>query len=325
MSQYSNNLAVKTSDEEALKKELSVDERFRQVYQCYASNPKILRSLINNQLPPKIDLAVRVHVWNCERCRQLYSDLKGLVGSDQILPQNLHSISESGIADVAIAGIPVPIETQHQAIEEEKKLCPRCEESLPLSDFGACRARQDGLNLYCKQCIRQKIALSRQALRDYKKARGKHNSGVASGHSQVTLDTKTSLSSRRIARLLQKFSPGDRVREAIRCGAHTQKEIVQVTKLPKDEVCDALANLLLWTREIYTKIVRHQRLYFINDDMELLAKAQAAAKKGNRSLNPSFNSEGAPTNQKARKPKSKRRRDKSKRASRMRASGHSNK
>ena len=173
--------------------------------------------------------------------------------------------------------------------EIELKRCPRCEESLPLSEFGVCRARKDGLNLYCKRCIRQKIALSRQALREYKQARGKHSNST--DQSRVTLDNKTSLSSRRIARMLRKLSPADRVREAIRCGAHTQKEIAQVTKLPKDEVCDALANLLLWTREIRTQIVRHQRMYFINEDMELLAKAQAAAQKRSR-LNPSFSSVG---------------------------------
>src|SRR5207247_6389261 len=89
-----------------------------------------------------------------------------------------------------------------------------------------------------------------------------------------TLDNKTSLSSRRIARMLRKLSPADRVRESIRCGAHTQKEIGQVTKLPKDEVCDALANLLLWTHEIRTQIVRHQRMYFINEDMEMLELSQ---------------------------------------------------
>jgi len=177
-----------------------------------------------------------------------------------------------------------------EVTEIELKRCPRCEESLPLSEFGVCRARKDGLNLYCKRCIRQKIATSRQALREYKKARGKHNP-TGSDHSRLTLDNKTTLSSRRIARMLRKLSPEDRVREAIRCGAHTQKEIVQVTKLPKDEVCDALANLLLWTREIRTQIVRHARMYFINEDMELLAKAQAAQKRS-RSLNPSFSSVG---------------------------------
>lgn len=176
--------------------------------------------------------------------------------------------------------------------EIDLKRCPRCEESLPLSEFGVCRARKDGLNLYCKRCIRQKIALSRQALREYKQARGKHSSSTGADHSRVTLDNKTSLSSRRIARMLRKLSPEDRVREAIRCGAHTQKELVQVTKLPKDEVCDALANLLLWTREIRTQIVRHQRMYFINEDMELLSKVQAAAQKRSRGLNPSFSSVG---------------------------------
>lgn len=174
--------------------------------------------------------------------------------------------------------------------EIELKKCPRCEESLPLSEFGVCRARKDGLNLYCKRCIRQKIALSRQALREYKKARVKH--GTSSGdRSRLTINSKSVFSSRRIARMLRKLSPADRVREAIRCGAHTQKEIAQVTKLPKDEVCDALANLLLWTREIRTQIVRHQRMYFVNEALDELVKSQAAAKR-KRSLNPSFASVG---------------------------------
>ncbi|MFN2577973.1 MAG: hypothetical protein ABR607_09830 [Pyrinomonadaceae bacterium] len=176
--------------------------------------------------------------------------------------------------------------------EIELKRCPRCEESLPLSEFGLCRARKDGLNLYCKRCIRQKISLSRQALREYKKARVKHGSTTTADSSRLSLDNKTTLSSRRIARMLRKLSPADRVREAIRCGAHTQKEIAQVTKLPKDEVCDALANLLLWTREIRTQIVRHQRMYFVNEEIELLASAQTGGAKRKRSLNPSFSSVG---------------------------------
>ena len=178
-----------------------------------------------------------------------------------------------------------------QVSEIELKRCPRCEESLPLSEFGVCRARKDGLNLYCKRCIRQKIALSRQALREYKKARVKHGVTTPSQKDAVSLDGKTTFSSKRIARMLRKLSPADRVREAIRCGAHTQKEIAAVTKLPKDEVCDALANLLLWTREIRTQIVRHQRMYFVNEALEELAKAQGAAKR-KRSLNPSFASVG---------------------------------
>lgn len=174
-----------------------------------------------------------------------------------------------------------------EATALDLKRCPRCEESLPLSEFGVCRARKDGLNLYCKRCIRQKIALSRQALREYKSARSKH--GVAPAKSRVTLDAKSGFSPRRIARMLRKLSPADRVREAIRCGARTQKEIAHVTKLPKDEVCDALANLLLWTREIRTQIINHQRMYFVNEAMEELQEGVPA--RGSR-LTPSFSSVG---------------------------------
>ena len=178
-----------------------------------------------------------------------------------------------------------------QVSEIELKRCPRCEESLPLSEFGVCRARKDGLNLYCKRCIRQKIALSRQALREYKKARVKHGGTAASQKGVVSLDGKTAFSSKRIARMLRKLSPADRVREAIRCGAETQTEIAQVTKLPKDEVCDALASLLLWTREIRTQVINHTRRYFVNEAIEELTKARSASKR-KRSLNPSFASVG---------------------------------
>jgi hypothetical protein len=175
----------------------------------------------------------------------------------------------------------------------ELKRCPRCEESLPLSEFGVCRARKDGLNLYCKRCIRQKIAQSRQALREYKNARIKHGSLAEPEGSRLTIDPKSGFSPRRIARMLRKLSPADRVREAIRCGARTQKEIAQVTKLPKDEVCDALANLLLWTHEIRTQVVNHTRKYFVNETAEeSVTRGEGVQAKRNRGLNPSFSSVG---------------------------------
>lgn len=185
---------------------------------------------------------------------------------------------------------------QADVVVVELKRCPRCEESLPLSEFGVCRARKDGLNLYCKRCIRQKIAISRQALREYKSARSKHGVTPASSRSRVTIEAKLGFSPRRIARMLRKLSPADRVREAIRCGARTQKEIAQTTRLPKDEVCDALANLLLWTREIRTDVIRHTRMYFVNEATEEFAKtaseAQVRRKRGQSELNPSFSSVG---------------------------------
>jgi hypothetical protein len=177
----------------------------------------------------------------------------------------------------------------------ELKRCPRCEESLPLSEFGVCRARKDGLNLYCKCCIRQKIAQSRQALREYKNARIKHGTQSVASRSRVTIDAKSGFSARRFARMLRKLSPADRVREAIRCGARTQKEIAQVTKLPKDEVCDALANLLLWTREIRTQVVSHTRMYFVNegaDESGQVMEGPGKRKRGRPELNEGFSSVG---------------------------------
>ena len=187
---------------------------------------------------------------------------------------------------------------QADVVVVELKRCPRCEESLPLSEFGVCRARKDGLNLYCKRCIPQKIAISRQALREYKTARSKHGTtAAASSRSRVTIEAKLGFSPRRIARMLRKLSPADRVREAIRCGARTQKEIAQTTRLPKDEVCDALANLLLWTREIRTDVIDHTRRYFVNEVAEDLSRlaneaARARRKRGEPELNPSFSSVG---------------------------------
>src|SRR5437870_11539327 len=163
----------------------------------------------------------------------------------------------------------------------ELKICPRCEESLPLSEFGICRARKDGLNLYCKRCIRQKIALSRATLREYKNARVKHGAVSSTDRSRLAIDV-AGFSPRRIARMLRKLSPADRVREAIRCGARTQKQIALVTRLPKDEVCDALANLLLWTREIRTQIISHPRMYFVNEASEELTRAREAVEAKRR-------------------------------------------
>ena len=179
-------------------------------------------------------------------------------------------------------------------VADELKRCPRCEEALPLSEFGVCRARKDGLNLYCKRCIRQKISQSRQALREYKSARIKQGTHSLPGTSQVTIDTKAGFSPRRIARMLRKLSPADRVREAIRCGARTQKEIALVTKLPKDEVCDALANLLLWTREIRTEVINHTRMYFVNEaSPESVSRRRETALSSRKGrLTPSFSSVG---------------------------------
>ena len=147
----------------------------------------------------------------------------------------------------------------------ETKNCPICSQALPLSEFGICRARKDGRNLYCKSCIRRKVTESRQVLREYKTARKRYVS-------RQTLEAQGSespSSSQNFSRLLSKLSPIERVKEAIKNGSRTQKEIRAAAKLGDDEVGDALANLLLWTHEIRTEVVDNTRMYFLNESIEV--------------------------------------------------------
>ena len=137
------------------------------------------------------------------------------------------------------------------------KYCPICCQQLPLAEFGVCRARKDGRNLYCKSCIRKKVTESRRALKEYRSARKRYvNQPMLEGHES---------GEHAFPRALSKLSPIERVREAIKKGARTQKEIAQETRLGKDEIGDAIANLLLWTREIRTETVGNTRRYFINE------------------------------------------------------------
>src|SRR5258708_10109088 len=144
----------------------------------------------------------------------------------------------------------------------EDKHCPICSQEPALSEFGICRARKDGRNLYCKGCIRTKVTQSRRALKEYKSARKRYIAQQIEIPEFLSSDSPDA--GQYISKPASKLSPVERVRDAIRRGARTQREIAQESKLGKDEIGDALANLLLWTREIRTEVIENARQYFIN-------------------------------------------------------------
>lgn len=120
------------------------------------------------------------------------------------------------------------------------KRCPRCGLDLPLIEFGVMRARPDGLNLYCRLCCRQKVSIQRQKTREYRAA---HKITTA-------IKRKPHLSARGIRRdskrkIKRARTSAEKVLIAIHGGAETQRQIWSLTLIPKDEVSDALAELIL--------------------------------------------------------------------------------
>src|SRR5882762_7936916 len=155
--------------------------------------------------------------------------------------------------------------TEFVELIPDTKQCPICSKDLPLTEYGICRARKDGRNLYCKSCIRKKVSESRRAFKAYKSVRHQYVAEKLDAATSGVAETDCSQSRRQyVMRQISKMTPAERVREAIKNGARTQKEIAQGTKLGKDEIGDALANLLLWTKEIKTEVVDNNRVYLIN-------------------------------------------------------------
>src|SRR5689334_701530 len=157
---------------------------------------------------------------------------------------------------------------EENLLSPQLKHCPICSQDLPIVEFGICRARKDGRNLYCKSCIRQKVTQSRRALKEYKSARKRYISQQIEMTELIAADASNATYP---AKSIGKLSPVERVRDAIRKGSRTQREIAHETKLGKDEIGDALANLLLWTHEIRTQVVDNTRKYYLNDAAESAA------------------------------------------------------
>jgi delta 1-pyrroline-5-carboxylate dehydrogenase len=161
-----------------------------------------------------------------------------------------------------------------EPISGSLKRCPRCpsqgrEAMKPIGAFGICRARPDGLNLYCKRCIREKISASRLALREYKQMRKRREQQMG----QPSLPPRKEIvKAARHARYVRQGTSAmsDKVLRAIDAGAATQSEIRRLTKLSRDTVSDALAELMCDRRQVATRLLEatetswtsEHRIYF---------------------------------------------------------------
>ncbi len=156
---------------------------------------------------------------------------------------------------------------------DETQDCPLCNQRLKLSEFGICRSRKSGRNLYCKACIRKKVTDSRQALREYKSARKRYVTLQSVESTDASSADNKSNAAQPVTRVVSKLSPVERVRKAIKEGNRTQRQIrnaanesKQYARLGDDEVGDAITQLLLWERAIRTQVIDNTRMYFIIPD-----------------------------------------------------------
>lgn len=142
------------------------------------------------------------------------------------------------------------------------KHCPICIKDLPVSEFGrnvyySNRGARDSRHIYCKSCVREKVNNFRAGRQNWRHVKRERQAKIIQAM-LVAPQPET-----RIVK-----PPSEKVLEAIASGNRTQKEIKRETKLTKDEIGDALANLLLWTGEIRTQVIDDTRLYFLNQQEE---------------------------------------------------------
>lgn len=110
------------------------------------------------------------------------------------------------------------------------KRCPRCEQDLEISEFGICRDRKDGLNLYCRRCIREKIAIQRAAVKEYKATLKRRH-----------IQRKPCDPARPIWRL--KIADAEKVKLAFARGITDRSELRRATRLYWDDLTDIIADL----------------------------------------------------------------------------------
>lgn len=152
---------------------------------------------------------------------------------------------------------------------ETKKcpLCPSTKGEQPIDNFGICRARKDGRNLYCTSCIRKKVTASRTALREYKKQqKARKAARLESGKAapgqppvQVHIPGMSPLANNVVLAILNGATTRKEIEGALREAKQTPAGITSPTA--QGLIGDAIAELTLGnTRYLWMDgPVRHER------------------------------------------------------------------
>lgn len=144
----------------------------------------------------------------------------------------------------------------------ELKHCPRCEEDLSPSEFGVCRARKDGLNLYCKFCIREKGTKQREARRFRIKSQPKP---VRLREPAVALPPHAAT----LGKQMIKLGATDRVILALRqLGPQQYKSLARACRLRPDELGEALSSVLGAGLPVGSRNGSGPRTYFLKSASE---------------------------------------------------------
>lgn len=113
------------------------------------------------------------------------------------------------------------------------KTCYECRKEKLIDEFGFNKAMEDGRSLYCLLCRRKKTQQQRDRRREVAR------------------------------RACAMSTPEEQVKKALRRGKETRTEIRKSTRMTWDVTCDALAELALVRREIYSKRINGDAHFFL--------------------------------------------------------------
>jgi len=126
----------------------------------------------------------------------------------------------------------------------QKVTCGWCKTPKSIDEFGICRSRRSGRNLYCKSCIREKVYEGRKCKKMMQSARkAERKDRVLSPCDLLNV-------------------PSQRVLRAIQSGCKTREQMSGYCRLSIDVVCDSLADLWLEKRLVKSESRNNERVWF---------------------------------------------------------------